>query len=63
MSLIIKLKNLFLLSIVVIVLGLLLLIYMITVEDEPSPAPPLMIAAGLFWAFRLKSKINSSTNF
>ena len=54
-----KLKTLLLVSIVVVVLGFLLLIYMITVEDEPSPIPPILIVAGLAWAFRIQSRIRA----
>ena len=62
MKLLARLKFLFLLPVLVIVLGVLLLIFIITVEDEPSPIPPLMIVIGLFWAFRIKSRIISTIN-
>ena len=62
MKIFVRLKFLLLLPVLVIVLGILLLIFMITVEDEPGPIPPLMIVIGLFWAFRIKSRITSSTN-
>lgn len=62
MNILARLKLLLLLPVLVSVLGVLLLIFMITIEDEPSPIPPLMIVIGLFWAFRIKSRITSITN-
>ncbi|MBO6523035.1 MAG: hypothetical protein JJ971_04355 [Balneolaceae bacterium] len=62
MNILIRLKFLLVFPVLVTILGLLLLIFMITAEDEASPVPPLMIVIGLFWSFRIKSRITSITN-
>ena len=46
-------------SLIIVISGTLLLYYMITVEDEPSPIPPILIVAGLAWAFRIQSRIRT----
>lgn len=52
-----------LLSTLMILLGTLLLVFMIVVEDEPGAVPLVMLAAGTFWLFSIRSKIKSKNSW